>query len=299
MEENTSKFEIYIDFKPSEGDPSRVFLTMSNLIDSLSELDNDLASMVSVNFNPKLVLEEIDGGSIRSWFHAVVGDLPDKALEEADLKRVLGHFLLKSKYKILKWTEEKDSIESIEEIKGLEGELLALAEETGVKSLPAYAPIKTDKLLSHINAINNSLRPLSKEEKVSFISTEGESTINGNLKISKGIIVELLTSEMIETNSIRVLKIKKPDFLGKSKWIFRYQGHQIEAKISDSMWLNSYQGRQKDLLPGDSIKVNLNEKVSYGHNGDVVHMEYEVTDVMNVIKTPKIVQNDIFGNEIF
>lgn len=299
MEEDDSIFEIYIDFKPSEGDASRVFRTMADLVDSLTELDADLASMVSISFKPELVLEEIEGGSIKAWFRAVIGDLPDEALKEASFKKILGHFLLKAKYKILKWTEEKDVIENIEEIKELEGELLVLAEETDVKFLPAYAPIKTERLLSHINSINNSLEPLIEEDKVSFISSEGTTGINSNLRISNEIIVELLTSETIETNGVRILKIKKPDFLGQSKWIFRYQEHQIEAKISDSKWLNKYQSREEDLQPGDSIKVNLNEFISYGHDGEVVHTMYEVSEVIDVIKAPKIIQGNVFGGNDF
>jgi len=299
MKENDSLFEIYIDFKPSEGDPSRVFRTMADLVDSLNELDADLASMVSISFKPELVLEEIEGGSIKAWFRAVIGDLPDEGLKEASFKKILGHFLLKAKYKILKWTEEKDTIENIEEIKKLEGELLILAEETDVKFLPAYAPIKTERLLSHINSINSSLEPLIEEDKVSFISSEGTTEINGNLEISNEIIVELLTSEIIETNGVRILKIKKPDFLGQSKWILRYQGHQIEAKISDLKWLNKYQGRQKGLQPGDSIKANLNEKISYGHDGEIVHREYEVSEVIDVIEVSKFIQGDVFGGNDF
>ena len=48
MENDNSTFEIYIDYKPSKGNPSRVFHTMANLVDSLSALDTDLASMVSI-----------------------------------------------------------------------------------------------------------------------------------------------------------------------------------------------------------------------------------------------------------
>jgi len=103
----------------------------------------------------------------------------------------------------------------------------------------------------------------------------------------------------LKNGETSVLKIKKPDFLGQSKWILRYQGHQIEAKISDLKWLNKYQGRQKGLQPGDSIKANLNEKISYGHDGEVVHREYEVSEVIDVIEVSKFIQGDVFGGNDF
>ena len=182
---------------------------------------------------------------------------------------------MKAKYKILKWTEEKKEIKSIEEVKGLEVELLALAEETDVKCLPAYAPIKTERLLSHIHSINNSLEPLVDGDKVSYTSLEGTAGISGDLEISDELIVELLTSETIETTGVKIVKIKKPDFLGQSKWLAKYQG------------------RQKDLQPGDSIKVSLCERTSYGHDGEVIHTYYEILEVIEVIKAPIRIQNNL------
>lgn len=296
MENNDSQFEIYIDFKPSDGDPSRVFQSMADLIDSLNSLDAELASMVNINIQPELVLDRIEGGSIKSVLRTIIKDLPDDALKEANFKKILGHFLLKAKYIFLKWSEEKDEIQNIEQIIELKDELLALAEETDIIHLPAYKPIETESLLSHIHSINNSIAPLIEEDKVTYISAEGTTSINSNLEISSEIIIDLLTNEILETNGIRILKIKKPDFLGQSKWFLRHQGHQIEAKISDVNWLNSYQDRHQDLQPGDSIKANLNEKTSYGHDGNILHIDYEVTDVLEVIHAPKVIQGDIFDN---
>lgn len=194
---------------------------------------------------------------------------------------------------ILKWTEEKKEIKSIEEVKGLEVGLLTLAEETDVKYLSAYAPIKTERLLSHIHSINKALEPLVDGDKVSYTSLEGTAGISGDLEISDELIVELLTSETIETTGVKIVKIKKPDFLGQSKWLLRYQGHQIESKISDIKWLAKYQGRQKDLQPGDSIKVSLCERTSYGHDGEVIHTDYEILEVIEVIKAPTRIQNNL------
>lgn len=41
-------FEIEIDFVPNKGEPSRVFLAMGSLIESLQALDRDLLSQFSV-----------------------------------------------------------------------------------------------------------------------------------------------------------------------------------------------------------------------------------------------------------
>jgi len=139
-------FEIYLDFKKSEGDPSRVFHAMGDVIDSLQELDSDLARIISPFYQPTLVLDNVESGSIKAKIRDVVKDIPDDAIKESSIKKILGHFLLKSKYQVLKWCEDKSSIENIEDIRELEGTLVKIAEDTEAKHIPAYSSIETKQL---------------------------------------------------------------------------------------------------------------------------------------------------------
>jgi hypothetical protein len=108
---------------------------------------------------------------------------------------------------------------------------------------------------------------------------------------------ELVTRETLETESIRIIKVKKPDYLGKSKWGFKYSGHLIEAKILDEGWLTQFHNRRVELQPGDSLRVLLREQVSYGYDNEIVHVEYDVVEVQEVIQAPKFIQGNLLDRE--
>ncbi|QKQ25339.1 hypothetical protein [Candidatus Reidiella endopervernicosa] len=100
-------FELYLDFKPADGDPSRVFHAMADVIDSMQSPDSDLARIISPYYQPTLVLDDVVSGSIKAKIRDIVKDIPDDALKESSIRNIIGHFLHKAKYKILKWCERK------------------------------------------------------------------------------------------------------------------------------------------------------------------------------------------------
>lgn len=299
QEQNDSLFEIYIDFTKNEGDPTRVFKTMSGLVESVQNIDKHLAQTLNVSVNTNLVLENIYSGSIRATFRSIVDGIPDEALKKGDIKPIIGHFLHKSKHKILEWTAERNSIEDRNEIKKLQNDILQYAEKTDLTHVPAYIPLNEEVLLTDINSVQESLKHLSKKDSAKLISEKVESSFNKELIVSDTVIKEMITREVITTESIRILKVKKPDFLGSSKWAFKYEGHSIDAKVVHNEWLNDYQNRAVEVQPGDSIKVLLIEETSYGYNNDVVHVDYLVKEVKEVLPAPKIIRKKLLNEDDF
>lgn len=288
QEQNDNLFEIYIDFTKNEGDPTRVFKTMSGLVESIQNIDKHLAQTLNVSVNTNLVLENIHSGSIRATFRSVIEGIPDEALKKGDIKPIIGHFLHQSKHKILEWTAERDTIEDREQIKKLQDDILGYAEETDLTHIPAYIPLNEEVLLTDINSIQDSLKYLDLTDSVKLISEKVESPFNKELIVSDAVIKEMITTE-----SIRILKIKRPDFLGSSKWSFKYEGHSIDAKIANNEWLNDYQNRVIEVQPGDSIKVILIEETSYGYSNDVVHVDYLIKEVKEVLPAPRLIREKL------
>ncbi|MEW8542091.1 MAG: hypothetical protein AB2693_01030 [Candidatus Thiodiazotropha sp.] len=285
MEE--SEFEITIDFKPGQGDPARIFKTMSGLIDSLQSLDSHLAASFDIALDASLVLDNIESGSINARFRDLIEGIPDEALKEAEWKKIFGHFLLKSKYAILDWLKDKSEITHRDDVRVLEGELVRIAEETNLKRLPAYASPTAEVLLSDILAVQESLSNLSDGDSATYRFDENEVNFNKDLEISNEIVREVLTKEIVKSSGKRIIKVKKPDYLGQSMWAFQYDGRAIEAKITDMDWLATFQSRMIEVKPGDSLRVLLYEEISYGYEGEIVHRHYEVENVYEIINPPQ------------
>ncbi len=285
-QQNNNDFELKIDFVPGEGDPTRAFKAMSGLIESFQSLDSHLLSSFDVSLSTSLVLDEVEAGSIKARLRDVVEGIPDEALKNSEWKKIIGHFLLKGKYIVLDWLKERNEIASRDDVRVLENRLQKAGEETDIKLLPAYASPNAERLLSDIHSIQESLGYLDEEDIASY-EYDGKSVpLNKELNISNEVVREVLTKEVVKSSGERVLKVKKPDYLGSSKWQFKYDGRAIEAKITDSEWLGTFQSRKEDVRPGDSLRVLLYEEISYGYDSEVVHRHYEIEKVYEVIRPP-------------
>jgi hypothetical protein len=281
--EEPSGFAIYLDFAKSEGRPSRVFQSMALLVDTFASLDKQLVGIFGRAAATELVLDEITTGSIRSKLRNVLLAIPDAHLSELEIKKIIGHFLVKAKYLAVEWLGRNEKIDSIEQVRVLEGELQTLAERTGVRDIPAYEPISTEQLLEHLNQLQMAVQYLDERDTVYYESPMGTVEIPRGIHINDVMIREILTSEVLVSDDIRIVKVKKPDYLGKSMWAFKYAGHAIDATIADFEWLSRFQAGDELVRPGDSLRVHMRQEVSYGHTGEVVHVVHTVLRVIEVV----------------
>lgn len=284
---DTNEFEIKIDFEPGQGDPARVFKAMSGLIDAFQSLDSHLAESFNVALDASLVLDDVQAGSIKAKFRDLIEGIPDEAMREGEFKKVIGYFLIVAKYKILDWLKDKKEIASRNDVRVLEGELQRIAEETNIKVIPAYSSPSAEALLSDILAVQDSLATLEEGDSATYSFQDKKVRFNRELQISNEIVRDVLTKEVSESTSKRVVKIKKPDYLGKSMWAFQYDGRAIDAKVIDDDWLAKFQSRMLNVKPGDSLRVLLYEEISYGYEGEIVHRYYEIEKVYEVIIPPE------------
>lgn len=291
--EHDGNIEIRIEFERGVGDPTRIFRSMAGLIESTQALDSHLALSVGSNVRTTLVLQDVEAASLKAVLKTIVEEIPDEAVKAGEIKKVIGHFLIRAKHRVLDWCSDRDSITSRTELKQLESDIHALAEQSDIKLLPAYAPIQMSSLLSDITAVKDALRYLSNGDHASLKSSEGASRFNQSLMISDHVVRDLITRETLSTKGERILKVKKPDYLGTSKWSFQYGGHLIEARILDEPWLIRFQNNQEQVHPRDSLRVSFREAVSYGYDNEVVHTEYEIVRVFEVIKGSTAVQGVI------
>ena len=289
-----SLFEIKVAFERGKGEPSRVFRTMTGLIESIQMLDQHLSATVSTKIRTKLLLQDIEAGSIRAVLKNIIEDVPDEALKQGDYGKIIGHFLHKAKHKILDWCSKRNEIKERGEIKQLEGEILELAKKTDIRLLPAYVPIETGTLLSDISSIKSSVANLEEGDTATLASDEGKSEFNKTLAISEDVVRELMTKETIVSKGERILKVKKPDYLGNSKWIFKHSGRLIDAKISDEVWLREFQTKMVTVQPSDSLRAEVKEETLYGYDNEIVRTNYEILKVIEVIPGPKSIQENLF-----
>lgn len=92
-----------------------------------------------------------------------------------------------------------------------------------------------------------------------------------------------------------ILKVKKPDYLGESKWEFKYESRKLEAKIKDTIWLSDYQSGKIDIRPGSSLRVSMNIIVKYDHDNEVISTQYEILQIIEIIPPIAYIQNELLS----
>jgi len=288
-------FCIEMEYERESENPSRVFRSMFELIDSFQEIDKNLVTSIDVNIEPILLLEDIEAGSIKVWLRNVLKLIPDDAAYGLDWKPIVGQYLVRAKKAMVDFLGEKTTITNADEIKPLEDEIYELAEKTKVRWLPAYTRIPPKQILEGIQKISQSLSHLTKGDRANYIvPDEPVSEFNLTFYIAPESIEDLLAKETLTSESEMLLKVKKPDYLGESMWDMRHGIGVIQVRILDKEWLDKFQDRRINILPGDSLRAKVQIINKYDTDNELISTHYDATKILEVISTPNHEQLDLF-----
>ncbi len=287
-------FSIKIDFNKSSKKPSHIFSIMTDILDSFNTLDSAIINSIDSKIEPIIMLEDIEKGSILSRFKYLLEEIPDQAISDFEWKKVVGHFLLKAKYYVLDFINKRESITNIEEIKLLEEGIIELSENSQIKTINIPGNIDRTKLLLGISKISSAISRVEDKEQISYQTDEDEVVFNLSFNFNEEQIEDLLTAETITSISEMILKIKKPDYLGDSKWEFRHRKDAIKANITDNEWIAKFRNREITLKPGDSIRAKVEIEVKYDYDREVSVINYTITNILEVIYSKPINPNLLF-----
>lgn len=275
---------IEIDYEVGTLDPGRVFRSMAILIEALNSLDSDLARSVHVGILPEVRLERVEAGSIRAVLRTVLLQVDDDALKNLEWRPLVGQYLVKAKHRVLGWLDGKQRIETRAEVLSLQAELVRLAptEAQGGALLPPGA-VPVERLLRDAQKISDGVAGLMPNDHVRFISVYETTRVETQIRVSADDVEVLLTQETVSSETELVLLVKKPDYLGNSRWEFRLGDHTIEAKMLDELWLQRFRDGGLVLRPGDSLRAVVRTEVARGFESTIVATRYEVLRVMQII----------------
>jgi hypothetical protein len=288
------EFGIEINFRPHSEAPSRVFRAMTALIESFQEIDQFLARSINAQIRPSTLLEDVESGSLRAWLRNVLENVDDESLKSGEWKKVIGAFLVKAKRIMIKWTEERATVDSQTDLLQLRQEILDAAAETDVLRIPTYTPITPGELVRSITLLTDAVKPLSDTDSVVYLSAELPAALNRAFEVFPEALTDLLVKESIPGETLMILMVKRPDFLGESRWEFRHEKRVFEAKIQDLEWLREFRNGVILLQPGDALRCIVRSEVRYGYDGEVIDSKQEIIKVTEVIHAIRPFQTHLF-----
>ena len=285
-----NSFGLEIDFHKGEGDPSRVFIAMSELIQACQDIDRRLVSSIQVDIKPILILEDIQQGSLIAWIRStfkISKDTSDLGLDSEKLEE----YLNQSKFALIDFTRNKTTItnETLTEIQMKIFEILGDKDPT--PQLPIHTPIAKKDLLvgmqhiqtavMNLDEVNDSGRYIGGDDKKVFF--------NLDLEITPESIEDILTKDTIVNEITKLLKVKKPDYLGSSQWEFKDDNRSINVKLNDFKWLEKFRNREFVLAPEDSLLANIEETVKIDADNNIISKHYILLEVKEI--RPSISRN--------
>jgi hypothetical protein len=282
-----------VDYEPGTPDPGRVFRSMSTLIEAFVSLDRDLARAVTVSLEPSVVLERVEAGSIRTFLRQVLLQVDDDALRNLDWKPLIGQYLVRAKHRVLKWLDGRPRIQSRAEVIDLQAELVQLAPVVPGRLLPPER-VPVARLLADISHIADGVKELQPRDRVTFTSHYDSSRVETGVRLTDEEVERLLTEETIVTEDDLVLLVKKPDYLGNSRWEFRLNAEHFEARIEDERWLECFHKGEEVLRPGDSLRARVRTEVARGFEGNAVATRHTVLKVHEIVRSTGGEQSGLF-----
>lgn len=282
-------FAIEIDFKPGENDPTRVFRAAISLIEEFSRFDRELVRSIDPRLISTLVLEEVEEGSLRVWLRVILRAIDDDALKSGDWKKLVGSFLFKAKYKLLEYLEKEGShvAEDASGIEVLRDELAKDAANLDLGTIPIPVIPPRSFFVIQIVQISSAMQTLRPDEAVVLEGPNGERVgVSRALRMTQEDVERLTVAQAPTYDSEVVLPVKKPDFIGESRWEFILENHVIEAKMLDFDWLERFRRQRVALLPGSMLRVMLRQTISVGFDQERLGIRYFIIKVHDVIDPP-------------
>lgn len=284
---------IQLDYAPATSDPARVFRAMALLIDAFQRTDRDLASALSVSIEPVILLERVEAGSIRAKLVTLLREVNDDSLLNLDWRPLVGQYLVRAKHKALRWLDRNPQITARAQVLELQRELMEDAPAIENNRLLLPAPIPPSQLLEDVRALSEAMAELGPEDRATY-EGEGETTkVTAPRELSSEQIETLLTEDVAVQEGEMILLIKKPDYLGNSRWEFRLEERIVEAKVLDEAWLGRFHAGKIPLRPGDALRAVVRAEAHRGFEGNVVSTKYFILLVREVVHEDRSRQGDL------
>ncbi|MEI6947370.1 hypothetical protein V9K67_09280 [Paraflavisolibacter sp. H34] len=261
-----------------------VFENLKNFYRLLHDFDAFLLQNIHPEMKTEYRLESVACDPIRTRVTQVLKGVPDFLLLYPEVPPLLDTLLLRSKLWLLYKLSGAATIDSKAPVEALAGEINKVISEVGRLSHSIVHTVSPHAVLNALDDIAREVNRLPRKEAFRYRSAFGEAVVKGGIVINRPKILAELGQRTESSETREVVKPKKVDFVGDSKWEFILNGRTEEIKIEEKAWLEAYHRREIDIDPGDSLQVLLRTTYSYSANFMETRKSFMITRILGVIK---------------
>lgn len=276
-------FEVNLLFR-EEKNAIEAFNQILRFYEVLNDFDRLLTRNISQDIIPEYFLQDVEYGSIKTKLVQILKGIPDELLKDLQLRKIIGYFLVKLKYKLIKLLSDEKEIASKEQVQRLTDEVNNEIKEIGNNYTIIVTQVNNYFILNAIDDLAKEVNNLKDKELLEYKSSAGNTFIQKGIVVNKPKILSELGQRQIVNETREILKLKKVDLLSdESRWDFLQGKKLIKAKMLDKTWLDSFHQREVSIKPEDALLVTLRTTHTYTPNFDDKKTECEIVEVHSVI----------------
>jgi hypothetical protein len=102
--------------------------------------------------------------------------------------------------------------------------------------------------------------------------------------MNETLFIDEESRKIVPSTQRLILKIKKPDYLGDSKWEMKHGNNKLICKIEDAVWIEKFKTKRVFAFPGDSLDCNVRIIHEYDSKLNLIRSDYFIVEVHDVIQ---------------
>lgn len=254
-----SDIVLKIDFREG-GSAARVFDLAADLIRSLEDMDQVLIRSINSKIETTLIVEDLQKSSIKVFLRNVLTGIDDEALKKAEIRPIIGSFLVQGKYAIVRWLDRKIDGGGPPAIDDLTEEIAGLARASDVLQLPAYPPPNPADLILAMDRFQDVKKGFGAGEGLTITLGPEEYAVDVESVWKPSDHIGAPEDERTETRTREaLLKIVSAQFAEGYLWRFTDGTNVFTASMEDRAFLDRLDRSEAVLSKDDTLKCVIEE----------------------------------------
>lgn len=279
--------EIEFYFDTDKTNPEKFFSNVQNFFAGLYTLQNEVISKCEPAYKVEYAIREINAASLLTKVIRTIIK-PDETEGELPLSDDTGNieeYCNKVQDSVLnKFVQKKDDVIENSDMVELSKRILDVANETGVSKKRNFKQPNIITLLDSVKTLQKVANGMGQNFNYTYNRNDTKIDIpRFYVDVDAERLIDETQSKEVKTNFSKNLKIKQVDFLGNSKWHFKFDDiRTIEAKILDEDWIEKFHSGNMKIASGNFLKVDGFIKDKRDDSGNIISTEYFITKVYDI-----------------
>jgi hypothetical protein len=278
IESVEGEIALVIAYQPGKSEALTVLAGAMRLIESLDALDHCLLSSIDSSLEPVSILNDVQHSSLKVLLARALRKIPDEHIASLDWHKWIGALLVKGKHLLLQKIDA-DAPEVRRVLVELESDYKAAP-----GGLIGYTPPTVADVRDALDGVAKARASLPGQH-ITIQTDLGDIDLAEAPAATPALAQDGPTQTIVNTG-VEFFKVKAPDMLGASQWTVLRNNRSTRVDMLHQSWLDAYHARKHSILPGDSLKCQFEEAVTYDAQGNELDRKLSIIEVLDVITPP-------------